>query len=228
MIRYGLTTRSDGNMLVAIDDEIFKVGEGHRQQAMAKLGVKKFVVCRLAHGISVRQVHARDDQRVQWGADALVTKDKNIFCGLTVADCLPVFFSDESHGVVGLAHAGWRGIVSGLIPATLKELMACGAKHENIKIEVGAGIHECHFEVKKDVLPRFSLYPRHIKTRYNRHFIDLYGVVQDQLLLGGILQENIRLSDECTFCLPQKYFSYRRDHSNPPEAMLAYIGRTDA
>lgn len=158
------------------------------------------------------------------GVDALITKEKNLFLSVTVADCLPVFFYDPVAHIIGIAHAGWRGIVDGVIEKTLVALVSSGASQENLFISFGPSIGKGHFEIGTDILPRFAEWEKHIVRRDGKTFVDLPGIAKEQLQGLGISEEHIEMSTLCTFCEAETFFSYRRDKPQKIEAMVATIG----
>lgn len=162
--------------------------------------------------------------RVILGTDALVTKEKDIFLSVTIADCLPIFFYDPVAEVVGIAHAGWKGLIDGVIDKTLETLKNCGAQTENIFAAFGSSIQKCHFEIRPDILPQFSKYEKYILERDGKTFVDLQGIAKNQLQNSGIKEVNIETSTLCTFCEKEKFFSYRRDKPEKLQAMVAVIG----
>ena len=164
------------------------------------------------------------NHRVILGADALVTKEKNLFLSVTVADCLPVFFYDPVARVIGIAHSGWRGLVDGVLGKTFETLKNCGACEENIFVAFGPSIQKCHFEIQTDILPQFAKYKKYIFERDRKTFVDLEGIAKNQLQAAGIQVTNIETSNICTFCEKEKFFSYRRDQPEKLQAMVAVIG----
>lgn len=164
------------------------------------------------------------DGRVIPGADALVTKEKNLFLSVTAADCLPIFLYDPVEQVIGIAHAGWRGMMDGVIGKTVEAMTGCGATAGNISAAFGPSIRQCHFEIGKDVVPRFAGYEQHSIERDNKLFVDLQGIAGEQLQKAGILGENIEADTFCTFCEQGRFFSYRRDKPEQVQVMVAAIG----
>lgn len=158
------------------------------------------------------------------GVDGLITQKTGIFLSITVADCIPVFFYEPEKNIIALAHAGWRGILDGIIINSLEEMRELCGKAENILVSLGPGMESCHFEIQKDVLSRFDKYPESVKERDGKIFVDLKGIIQKQALDFGIRVENIENNPECTFENPERYFSYRRDKPEKVEAMLVVIG----
>lgn len=98
------------------------------------------------------------------------------------------------------------------------------SKAQNILIGIGPGIRECHFDILEKNIKLYKDYPDCIIKKDNKTFIDLAGVIKEQLIAVGVKKENIEDSKLCTYCLKDKYFSYRRDRPKVIEAMIAYIG----
>lgn len=155
--------------------------------------------------------------------DALITNNKKQLLSLTVADCLPIYFYDQEKQVIALAHAGWRGVLAGIAKGVVdKFINHYQSKPENILVFIGPHIQKCHFEVKDDVFSQFA--EKYLVRREDKIYIDLSQVVFDQLLSSGLSSWNIKISDDCTFCLDKDYFSYRRDKPEELETMIAYLG----
>jgi hypothetical protein len=165
-----------------------------------------------------------NDRRVIPGTDALVTKEKNLFLSVTVADCLPVFFYDPIAHVIGIAHSGWRGLIDGVLNKTLETMLNCGAQTENIFVSFGPSIRDCHFEIQNDILPQFARYEKYIFSKEGKDFVDLQGIGREQLQNAGVLATHIETSALCTFCEHEIFFSYRRDQPEEIQAMVAAIG----
>lgn len=226
VIEFGVSSRVDGNMLVATaGDVLFTPGQDNRSRFLNRQGIERAVVCRLVHGTEAKMVTAADAGTVAWGTDALITREPNLFIALTVADCFPIYFLHEQSGVVAIAHAGWRGVVEGIVPATVAALSQTFTVAPNeLTVAIGPGIRSCHFAVQYDVASRFADYPSFIVERDGATFIDLPGIIQAQLVAAGVPEVSIRDSGECTYDLPDRYFSHRRDGTEPIDVMLAYIG----
>lgn len=224
-IRYGCSNKEDGTMLVAYDGELFSLGQKNREKFFQKNSIKHWVVCRLAHGTNIRAVTASDDKIVAYGFDGLITNSPNLFLCLTVADCFPVYFWSKEENVIGLAHAGWRGVSGNIVGKMIAKIESeFFVSPENLMTAVGPGIRQCHFEVKEDLPKKFEIHQEFFAHREDKIYFDLVGVIKKQLIGSGILADNITDVGECTYCLPDKYFSHRRDQTDPIEVMLAYIG----
>jgi len=162
------------------------------------------------------------NQKIE-GCDALITSQENNLLALTVADCLPIYFYDNHKRVVALAHAGWRGILLDITHAVVEIFFShYGSNIEDLEVYIGPHIKDCCFEVKDDVLSKFK--PAHCIMRNGKTYINLAEAVKDQLLSLKIREDRISISAECTACLDNKYFSYRRDKPKELETMIAYIG----
>jgi YfiH family protein len=147
-------------------------------------------------------------------ADAMVTKEKGIMLGVLTADCVPVLFADPVHRVIGAAHSGWKGAVSGVLQNTVKAMEALGAQRQNILAAIGPCIHQASYEVGQEFYENFIVessendrffIPSHRPAHYR---FDLPGYVHFQLgmlELGGIDQIPY---DTCTE--EALFFSYRR------------------
>ena len=144
--------------------------------------------------------------------DGLITDIKNSYLMITGADCFPVFFSDPQKQVIGIAHAGWKGVLEKTaVKMMFKFKNNFSSNPADIQVWIGPGIKSCHFEVKEDVVKLFKdKYENQIMNKNGRYFIDLPAIITLQLSAAGVKQENITTHPDCTFC-EGKYFSYRRD-----------------
>ena len=146
--------------------------------------------------------------------DALVSTDSNVTLAVATADCLPLL----AHGrvAVGACHAGWRGVHQNIILEFVEKLKALGEKPSEIQVAIGPAIGVCHFEVGQDVATHFERFAGAIRPHPNpvKAYVDLKSVAKSQLLSSGILERNIQIRSECTYCLKDKYHSYRRNGPN--------------
>lgn len=185
------------------------------------LGDKQTVMANLVHGTNVALVTTTSDYRLS-DTDGLVTKESDIILTVTGADCFPVYFEEKVAGIVGIAHCGWRGIINDIIPKMFATITAMGGEVENIVITIGPGICTGHFAIGTDILSSFAVYPEYIIGEKNIH-VDLKGIIKRQAAEAGISVAHIADQNECTYCLPNKYFSYRRDKPTYMETQIAYI-----
>jgi hypothetical protein len=147
-------------------------------------------------------------------ADAVVTKTPGLAIGVLTADCAPVLFADADAGVVGAAHAGWRGAVSGVIEATIVEMERLGATRARIRAACGPAINQAAYEVGPEFEAELVQSCADNKQFFSRsdasarpHF-DLPGYVESRLKAAGIGQ--IERQSRCTYANESNFFSYRR------------------
>lgn len=218
---FGISEKKDGSM----KDDLLNKKEFLKQ--LDELSNKKLASAKLIDGNIVKIVDKADEDVIMANCDALISQQSNVILSITVADCLPIYFYDSKNQVIAIAHAGWRGALQEVAPRVIK--IFCEkyrSKSTDINIYIGPHIQNCHFEVQTDVLEKFkNIYSYAIIDRDNKSFIDLSLVVKNQLINQGVLEKNIIISPECTYCQKEKYFSYRRDKPQNLQTMLAFISK---
>ncbi len=156
--------------------------------------------------------------------DGLVTNEKEIILSITVADCLPIFLVDPEKRVIGLLHAGWRGLTKKIVANAITLLSGeFNSEVGRLRAVIGPGICRGHFEVGDDVAPLFKQYPEAIDIEGKRRFVDIKEVAKTQLVEAGLDEGNIEIDGDCTFCLDREYFSYRRDGPEETGTMLCIL-----
>lgn len=203
----------------------------NRENFLRKNGIslEKFVRAGMVQSGEAVIVSLKDAGEKIEEVDGLATREKNLFLAVTGADCLPIFIFDPQKEIVGLAHAGWRGLSRGVIGATVEKMTELDAEPQNILVVVGPGIGVCHYwikeEVKVEMAEKFGPYfEQATQDREGKKYIDLKKIARMQLVDSGVREENIEVSQECTACLSDKYFSHRRDQVEPIETMMAVMG----
>jgi hypothetical protein len=155
-------------------------------------------------------------------ADALVTKTRGLAIGVLTADCAPVLFADASAGVVGAAHAGWRGALGGVLEATVAAMVGVGARRSDIRAAVGPCISQRAYEVGPEFEAQFlaadpataNYFSR--KSRQSRPQFDLPGFINQKLQSLGL--GIVEMSSPCTYENESLFFSYRRSqHKKQPD-----------
>jgi YfiH family protein len=133
---------------------------------------------------------------------------------VTTADCGPVLFADPQAGVIGAAHAGWRGALGGVIEATVAAMERLGAARGRIRAVIGPMIRQANYEVGADLIGQFAAEDRASSrffapaARDGHALFDLGGYVAARLARAGVSQvEDLGL---CTYADPDRFFSYRR------------------
>ena len=185
----------------------------NRALVAAHLGVAPTQLCTLyqIHSPHVLTVHAPfGANRPQ--ADAMVTDIPGIALGILTADCGPVLFADAEAGVIGAAHAGWKGAYYGVLENTVAAMEALGAKRENIAAVLGPTIAQASYEVGPEFIERFTSLEQETffspSTRDNHHQFNLpayIGMRLGKLNLAAIGD----LAMDTSSNEPQ-FFSYRR------------------
>jgi len=147
-------------------------------------------------------------------ADAIVTSKPGLAIGILTADCAPVLFCDAEAGVIGAAHAGWRGALSGIIEATVKAMKKLGAKPERIAAAIGPSISQRAYEVGAEFVQQFVATEPDSAGFFitdegsgEPHF-DLAGYVGERLARAGV--GTVGDLGLCTYCEETRLFSYRR------------------
>ncbi|WP_439580775.1 peptidoglycan editing factor PgeF, partial [Elioraea sp.] len=172
--------------------------------------------------VGVFQVHGTEVAVVDdpWGndarpqADALVTRRRGIALGVVTADCAPVLLLDANAGVIGAAHAGWRGALAGVLEGTVAAMERLGAARAHIEAAVGPTIGPASYEVAADLrtamLATDPAYERFFADgeRPDRWRFDLPGFCAAALARAGIAR--VRDLGLDTYAAPARFFSYRR------------------
>jgi len=180
----------------------------------------------LTRGVAtVRQVHGNQvvvlDERRDSGeevpeADAIVTAMPGLAVGILTADCVPLLVHDPARGLVAAIHAGWRGLLAGVIETTLAAMAGIfGSRNADLLVAMGPHIGPCCYEVRKDLLQVFEARRdwRGDLFREERDslYLDLGRAVTETLLGLGIRAGQINGPGPCTSCHEARFFSYRRD-----------------
>ncbi|MBI4697960.1 MAG: peptidoglycan editing factor PgeF [Nitrospirae bacterium] len=158
-------------------------------------------------------VHVLNSDMTQVIADAVVTDRKGILIGVQVADCVPVLLYDRQRSVIGAVHAGWRGTAKLILKnaiITMQERFNSSA--EDILIAMGPSIRQCCYEAGADVKEAVAEATGEnscCQVKNGKYFIDLLSANRYQAVSMGIPADNIWQSDDCTFCNPELFYSYR-------------------
>jgi len=143
--------------------------------------------------------------------DAIYTNKKNEVCAILTADCLPIFITDTLGQEVAVIHAGWKGLLRGVIEQSIKSFDS-----NNLVAHFGPAISQDSFEVGEEVRDQYiakgNSFSSSFKTFSGRHYLDLYSAAK--LVLNNSNIYKISGGTECTFKQKDEYFSYRRDGKN--------------
>jgi YfiH family protein len=223
-IRHGFFTRSGGvsdgvyaslNGGVGSEDSPAKVAENRARMA-ASLGValERFLTAYQIHSPEVVVAAAPWPSSERPRADAIVTRTPGLAIGVSTADCGPVLLADAEARVIGAAHAGWRGALTGVIEQTVAAMEKLGAKRERIVAAAGPMIRQPNYEVGQDLVDRFvAVEPNNVRffkpaQRPGHAMFDLAGYVASRLRRAGIAE--IEDLGHCTYADPAQFYSYRR------------------
>jgi polyphenol oxidase len=167
-------------------------------------------------------------------ADASVTGAPGVACVVMVADCLPVLFADEAGRAVGAAHAGWRGLVAGIVEKTAQQVAALGqTRTDTLHAYLGPAIGPRAFEVGEDVRDAFmaqalagergptsDAFAPHAEVR-GKYLADIYALARLRLARHGIVR--VMGGDACTVTQRDRFYSYRRDGATGRMAALIWL-----
>lgn len=207
------------------------------------------------------QVHGRDvcvlagtesrDAVVEERGDALVSGARGVACGVRIADCVPILIGDPRSGAVAAVHAGWRGVVRGVIAAALAELSRVAATSfgdfvppsigdvaapsaSDFVAAIGPHISVRAFEVGEDVAAELAAVAPsgvsaldivHSDEQGAKPHVDLRRLVRAQLRAEGLVDANIDDVGGCTLSEPELYFSFRRDGARSGRHLAAIVPR---
>ncbi len=160
-------------------------------------------------------------------ADAVITNREDVLLGVQVADCVPILLFDEKKRVVGAVHAGWRGTAAQILKKTIQAMVDhFGSSPDNIVIAFGPSIKGCCYEVDSDVNEAVCISTGagdYSERKNSKFFIDLASANMLQARSLGVKEDNIWVSEECTFCNPDRFHSYRY-HGNHAGRQGGFIG----
>lgn len=178
------------------------------------------------HGIEVIDADAIAGSGAVPVADASVSATPGVVCAIQTADCLPVLFCDVAGRVVGAAHAGWRGLVNGVLESTVMAMRAKGA--DRIIAWLGPAIGPERFEVGQEVRDAFVAHDAAASAAFTaspmqpgKYFADIYALARQRLDGAGVTR--CHGGGLCTVSDAQRFYSYRRDHVTGRMASLIWV-----
>jgi purine-nucleoside/S-methyl-5'-thioadenosine phosphorylase / adenosine deaminase len=223
-IRHGFFTRAGGvsdgfyaslNAGIGSRDAPERVAENRARMAAA-LGVARdrLVTAYQVHSPNVVVATEPWSRAQAPRADAVITRVPGLAVGVTTADCGPLLLADREAGVIGAAHAGWKGALAGVAEAAVDAMEQLGASRRRIVVALGPMIRQPSYEVGSDFVTRF-----HADDAQNRRFFapgardghamfDLAGYITARLQRAGL--GRIEDLGHCTYADPSRFFSYRR------------------
>ena len=231
-IRHGFFTREGGHSTGIYAS--LNCGFGSRDDKAAVRKNRDIVAGRLgvdagnlmtvwqSHSPDVVMVEAAWDVRDPPEADAMVTRRPGIALGVLTADCTPILFADRAGRAVGVAHAGWKGAVGGILEAALGAFESQRVRAQDLCAAIGPTIGRTNYEVGTEFLDRFLAEdPDNARffassPRSGHHLFDLPGYVR--MKLEGLGVAEIDDLDLCTYADEDRFYSYRRaTHRGEPD-----------
>ena len=237
-ISYGFFTRQGGvsqglydslNGGFGSSDDWAKIGQNRRLAASA-LGFAPDQICGLYQVHSARAHHVTRPDSTPVEADALVTKEAGLALLILTADCVPVVFADTRNGVIGAAHAGWRGATSGILAGTVAAMCSLGAERDQITAIIGPAIQQQSYQVSADLRDAALAYDDGAAACFSaddepgKFRFDLTGFVGRSLAQEDIAYHTIQRD---TYSEPDHFFSHRRaTHKGEPDTgrLMTIIG----
>jgi YfiH family protein len=215
---------ADFNLAAHVGDNPESV-QRNREQLQQRLGGQiDFQWLDQVHGTKV--VTAKRGEGPQ-EADAVYTCEPDLACCVLTADCLPVFLTVRSGQAVAVAHAGWRGLAAGVLENTVASFPAA---EEQMIAWLGPAIGPCHFQVGAEVREAFLDSSNGLKTAFEACFVadaeagkyraDLYRLASARLANLGV---EVSGGGFCTYCEPDRFYSYRRQRNTGRMASLIYL-----
>ncbi|HWT44147.1 MAG TPA: peptidoglycan editing factor PgeF, partial [Sphingopyxis sp.] len=189
------------------------IAENRRRVAEAVLPGAALTGVYQVHGNRCVIVDGDTDLAARPEADALATRVPGLLLGILTADCVPVLFADRKAGVVGAAHAGWKGALAGVTDATLDAMENLGASRTDIAVAIGPCIARASYEVDEAFVERFlandPANERFFAAGKPGHaMFDIAAYVAARLAAAGVTR--IAIGGQDTYAERQDYFSYRR------------------
>lgn len=218
------------NLGRAVGDEPARVAENHRRFAEA-VGFERGLLYELSqvHGRHVHVVGPRDEPvalRAEQG-DALVATRPGVAVGVRVADCMPLLLADPTTGAVAAVHAGWRGMVAGVIAAALDAMCRSGgASPARLRAAIFPHIRQRAFEVGEDVARTLQgAAPGRdvVDWTFPKPRVALATIAREQLRSAGVLDAHVEDVPGCTYADSERFFSYRRDGARSGRHVAAIV-----
>lgn len=169
------------------------------------------------------------------GTDGFYTNKNNILLTLCYADCVPIYYFAPNHHMIGIAHAGWKGTVKNISGKMIQLWdMTENISPSDVHVAIGPAIDHCCYVVDGQVINEVDEVLKHISSDVNpykeinegQYRLDLKALNKLLLLHEGVKEENLLISDFCTSCHNDLFFSHRRDKGKTGR-MLSYIGFQD-
>lgn len=199
------------------------------EEFLVAVGLKKkiLVMMEQIHANRIKVVFGKDRGKTIPGVDGILTKDRKVALTIRTADCLPILFYDPVGKIVGVAHAGWRGVLTKLPQKMVEMMIRLGSLPKNIKIGVGPYIGGCCYNIETQratsFINGFNSPEGMLLKKKNKIYLELTVPMVLQLIHTGVLKRNIFTSSSCTSCQNNDFYSYRKNSKDTYGEMLAVI-----
>lgn len=223
-LTHGTSTKDWGSLRYPSKEESGDAWKPARELFVSALGgdPERFVLSGNIHGKKVVEVVCPVNRLD--ACDGLVTDQAGLMLGVKTADCLPIFFVDTRTRRIAIAHAGWKGVMRGIVLEVMRHF------HPNVLVALGPSIGNCHYQIhdarRLRMLKRAHILPEDFVSQGEKHAVDLRAMVVRQLLQAGVSRENIDTSAPCTACHQDRFFSYHAERTIS-NSLLSVIGRTE-
>lgn len=242
----GFTTKNGGhseksfatlNLGLHVNDENIKVQKNRRHLAKSlTFPLDQWVAAEQTHQIHIEKVTRKDGGRgsLQYEdsfkeTDGFYTAEKDLLLTMCYADCVPIYFCHEQTGAIGTVHAGWRGTVHGIASEMTALYKKEGMDMAGLHAVIGPAICGSCYIVDDRVISfiKNSLdeldNKAYTQIEENQYHLDLKELNREILLKSGLLDQNIMVSNLCTSCQNEHFFSHRRDKGKTGR-MMSFIG----
>jgi len=191
----------------------------NRKQFSKKFPNRKFIVANQTHSANIHIIE--EAKELGWNnlntaienCDALISNQENIMLTILTADCVPILLFDPKEKVVAAVHAGWKGTQQEILFKTVKKMQKVfNSNPKNILAGIAPSIGKCCYEVDWNVAKHFEKVKNAYDKKEEKYMLDLPHINKVQLLGAGLKQENIEMSNVCTACEVEHYFSYRKEN----------------
>ena len=212
-----ITLNIDNNILNIFSNKEIK-------DILNELNLDNYYECKQTHSDII---HIIDNNYINNSiGDALITNKPNKPIIIKVADCVPILVYDKENKVISLVHSGWKGTLKNITIKTIETMLSkYNSKKENIYVYIYPSIRQCHFEVEEDVYSLFkdtiTNINKYTNKLENKYYIDMQSIIKDNLIEIGIT--NIIDTNICTYCNHNIYHSYRYNHTDKRNILLAMI-----
>ena len=189
-----------------------------------RLDPVKAVFMNQVHGKKV--VYVSNNKKIVLKTDGIFTNKKNLILCVVTADCMPLIFYSPTKKITGVVHAGYKGLLEGIIQEMLLKFKSHHIEAEDICVGIGPCIGDCCYDVPKERVNAFTgkySYPNIYQDKGGKYFLDLKKIGLSILLENGVKKKNIEVLPFCTRCNVSNFYSYRADNKQTFGEFVTFI-----